>query len=282
AEQDRERGFPVTRYIQDRTVIEDTESTVDLVARGWRLHNHPERLAYSATPPDFGSLLIQRRRWANGGLIIFPKLVGHFVREGAGGGRLLQLLMMAHYLVSLSAVNVGLLVILAFSFEDGVRTIWLPFTALPYYALYARDLWRIGYRAIDILRVYALNLVLIPVNLVGVLSSVQQLVTGKKAAFGRTPKVQGRTAVPGIYLLTQYGILAQWGVGLLRDFVEGRPVHALLTMTNIAFLLYGILAFVGPTPMRSRGSRDRITGRGTLAPRNGNPWTGRGPRPAAA
>ena len=67
-----ERGYPVQRFIQDRTVIEDTESSVDLSVRGWRLYNYPERLAYSATPPDFGSLIIQRRRWANGGLIILP------------------------------------------------------------------------------------------------------------------------------------------------------------------------------------------------------------------
>ena len=36
--------------------------------------NYPERLSYSATPPDFGSLVVQRRRWANGGLLILPKL----------------------------------------------------------------------------------------------------------------------------------------------------------------------------------------------------------------
>jgi cellulose synthase/poly-beta-1,6-N-acetylglucosamine synthase-like glycosyltransferase len=46
---DHTAGFPVTCYIQDRTVIEDTESTVDLIARGWRLENYPERLAFSAT-----------------------------------------------------------------------------------------------------------------------------------------------------------------------------------------------------------------------------------------
>ena len=56
-------------------MIEDTESTIDLAAHGWTLHNYPERLAYSATPPDFGSLCIQRHRWANGGLLIIPKLV---------------------------------------------------------------------------------------------------------------------------------------------------------------------------------------------------------------
>lgn len=30
-----ERGFAIRRYIQDRTVIEDSESTIDLVSKGW-------------------------------------------------------------------------------------------------------------------------------------------------------------------------------------------------------------------------------------------------------
>src|SRR3712207_8901858 len=57
--------FPYTtlfRSVQDRTVIEDTESSVDLAAHGWTLINYPERLSYSATPPDFGSLVVQRDR----------------------------------------------------------------------------------------------------------------------------------------------------------------------------------------------------------------------------
>src|SRR5260370_11350977 len=71
----REGDVEITRYIQDRTVIEDTESTLDLREKGWHLHNYPERLDYSATPPDFGTLLIQRRRWANGGTVFLPKLL---------------------------------------------------------------------------------------------------------------------------------------------------------------------------------------------------------------
>ena len=72
-----ERGYPIVKFIQDRTVIEDTESTIDLVDRGWRPYNHPERLAYSASLADSGLLLIQRKRWANGGLLIAAKLVRH-------------------------------------------------------------------------------------------------------------------------------------------------------------------------------------------------------------
>ena len=74
AEKEWVGGFEISRYIQDRTVIEDTESSVDLGLHGWTLVNYPERLSYSATPPDFGSLIVQRRRWANGGLLILPKL----------------------------------------------------------------------------------------------------------------------------------------------------------------------------------------------------------------
>src|SRR6202035_262223 len=66
--------YEVKQYIKDRTLIEDTESTIDMGLHGWRLYNYPERLSYSATPPDFGSLCIQRRRWANGGLLILARL----------------------------------------------------------------------------------------------------------------------------------------------------------------------------------------------------------------
>ncbi|MGE0025797.1 MAG: glycosyltransferase family 2 protein [Thermoleophilia bacterium] len=89
-------GFTVRRYIQNRTLTEDSESTLDLRLRGWQLHNCPERLSYSATPPDFGALCVQRERWANGGLIIMPKVVrmmwvrkriGATFLEGSSGSR---------------------------------------------------------------------------------------------------------------------------------------------------------------------------------------------------
>ena len=39
-------NLPIIKYIRDRTVIEDTESSIDLIAGGWKLFNYPERLAY--------------------------------------------------------------------------------------------------------------------------------------------------------------------------------------------------------------------------------------------
>ena len=84
---DYEGDWEIRRYIQDRTVIEDTESTIDLGVHGWTLYNYPERMAYSATPPDFGSLCIQRQRWANGGLLILSKLQGAVPGPDARGDR---------------------------------------------------------------------------------------------------------------------------------------------------------------------------------------------------
>ncbi len=245
AELGTERGYPIQRFIQDRTVIEDTESTVDLIVRGWRLHNYPERLAFSATPPDFGSLLIQRRRWANGGLLILPKLCRYLARSANPVTALREGFLRCHYLASLAMVNTGLLLILALAFDDGLRSLWLSLTALPYYALYARDLRQAGYAAGDVFRVFALNLMLIPVNLGGVILSLRQAATGRKSPFGRTPKVQGRTAVPLRYLIAEYALLAHWLVGTVFEFMHGRPLHASFALINAAFLAYAITRFVG-------------------------------------
>ena len=238
-----ERGYPVRRFIQDRTVIEDTESSVDLAVRGWRLYNYPERLAYSATPPDFGSLVIQRRRWANGGLIILPKLLSYLTKRPQGGVQ--EGLLRTHYLISIAAVNIGLLVMLAFPFGESIESVLLPLSALPYFWLYGRDLLLCGYRRADLFKIYALNLLLIPVNLGGVLKSVQQAYTGKKIPFGRTPKVQGRTAVPPLYIIAAYALFAQWSVSSAFNFHEGYYTHAVFAALNAAVLLYAIRTFVG-------------------------------------
>lgn len=242
---ERERGFEVVRFIQDRTVIEDTESSIDLIERGWTLHNYPERLAYSATPPDFGALLIQRRRWANGGLLILPKLARHIVRRPWRPRELAEALMRVHYLVSIAGVNLGLLFLLAFPFEEPARQIWIPLAALPYYLVYGRDLVQAGYRSADLLRVYALNLLLMPVNLGGVFRSLHQAVTGRRVAFGRTPKVECRTAAPPFYVISQYALLALLAVNLGLDVWSKRFVHATFIASNGGMLVYAVVRLMG-------------------------------------
>ncbi|HET7757629.1 MAG TPA: glycosyltransferase family 2 protein [Steroidobacteraceae bacterium] len=279
----RERGHTVVRYIQDRTVIEDTESSIDLIERGWTLQNYPERLAYSATPPDFGALLIQRRRWANGGLIILPKLLRHVLRAPRWP-RLVEAYFRCHYLGSIAVVNLGLLLILAFPFDDRAESLWLPLTALPYFILYARDLVRSGYRWRDLASVYALNLLLIPINLGGVLKSLQQAITRTKIPFGRTPKVENRTRAPARYLLAEYLMLLAWSLGMVLDAAARRWTHAAFTACNTAFLGFAIYSYVGwsatvqdlraswqsrPVPARPASRRASLAARVALRIRSG-------------
>ncbi|MDQ3543134.1 MAG: glycosyltransferase family 2 protein [Actinomycetota bacterium] len=179
-----ERGHEITRFISDRTVIEDTESSLDLVARGWRIHNHPERLSLSATPPDFGSLVIQRRRWANGGLLLAHKLLKRARRKFVPS----ELFLRSHYLLSISLSNVGVVALLYGGFGAQFSSWWLPVSAAPYFALYARDLRQAGYKGRDMIAVYALNVLLVPANLAGVYKSLDQSVRRRPTPFSRTPK----------------------------------------------------------------------------------------------
>jgi cellulose synthase/poly-beta-1,6-N-acetylglucosamine synthase-like glycosyltransferase len=240
----QDRGFTHPVFIQDRTVIEDTESSIDLVACGWKLHNYQERLAFSATPHDFGSLLIQRRRWANGGLIILPKLVRYLLKRPSLP-KMKEGFFRVHYLISIALVNIGLIIMLGHSFEKSITGIWLPLTAIPYFYLFARDLRYSGYRMKDIAAVYALNLLLIPINIGGVMKSVQQAITRKRIPFGRTPKVSGRTAAPGLYVAAEYALVAWWVAGAVNDFADGHNANAIFCLINAMMLTYAIKRFIG-------------------------------------
>ncbi len=201
AETDYVGGWPIRRYIRDRTLIEDTESTIDLAAHGWATFNYPERLAYSATPPDFGSLCIQRHRWANGGLLILPKMRRCMRLRRARGEHTSagELLLRANYMASTFWSSLAVLFLMAFQFEGHLPSPLTFAAAGPYFAAMAYDLAYCGYKPLDILRVYGFNLLLLPVNLAGSLSSIAQGLTGAKGRFRRTPKVRDRT-VAGAHL----------------------------------------------------------------------------------
>jgi cellulose synthase (UDP-forming) len=239
-----ERGHRVPVFVQALTVIEDTGSTVDLVARGWRVHNHPERLAYSATPPDFGSLIVQRRRWANGGLIILPSLLRYLFGRDAPAARGEGFLRL-HYLLSPTLANFGVLLLLALPFEIRAAGPWLVLAALPYAFVSGRDLRQTGYRWRDLLGVYALNLLLVPVNIAGVIDSVRQLVSGRKTPFARTPKIGGRTATPRLFLGLEVLGLGGLAASLAFDLIGRRWAHAAMSGVNLGLLAYAFSRFIG-------------------------------------
>lgn len=233
--------WPVKRYIADRTVIEDTESSVDLVLSGWRLHNYQERLSYSATPPDFGSLCVQRQRWANGGLLIAPKLWS-VIRKG---GDPLSVLLRLNYTASIAWASIGLALLLVWPFDDRVLSPLVVAIAVPYFAAMASDLKRSGYKRTDIVRIYAFNLIMLPVNLAGTAKSLYQALTGRKNAFTRTPKVKHRTTAPFWLVLFPYVLIAGAGYTTHRDIQDGAWAHAVFAGLNALLGFYGLVAFIG-------------------------------------
>ncbi len=240
-------GFEIKRYVQDRTVIEDTESSIDLALNGWRLANYPERLSYSATPPDFGSLVIQRRRWANGGLLIMPKLF-HLIRERKRQGKpvsLTEFLIRLNYMASIAWSNIGLIFLLVYPYDGRLLSPFILLAAVPYFLSMAIDLRYCRYRYSDIIRIYGFNLILLPVNIAGTLKSLEQALTTKKTAFARTPKVKNRTSAGLPYVLSPLFIVA-FSVFTLWRNIEGQNWgNAAFAGFNTLAASWAIVSYIG-------------------------------------
>lgn len=240
-------GFEVRRFIQDRTVIEDTESSIDLTLHGWSLVNYPERLSYSATPPDFGSLIVQRRRWANGGLLILPKLWAQ-TRERKHRGELVsrtEILLRLNYMASITWASFSLIFMLAYPFDGRLLSPFVVLAALPYFISMASDLKYCGYKRTDVLRIYGFNLILLPVNLAGVLKSLQQALTSKKIPFARTPKVKNRTISPLLYVVIPLLIVAFSAFSFWRDIQFHNWTNAAFEGFNAVTASWAIVAYIG-------------------------------------
>lgn len=240
-------GFEIKRFIQDRTVIEDTESSIDLALRGWKLFNYPERLSYSATPPDFGSLIVQRRRWANGGLLILPKLFA-VMRERKMRHEnipLTEVLLRVNYMASIAWASFGLLFLLAFPYDGRLLSPLVLLAALPYFISMAVDLKYCGYNYSDIFKIYGFNLILLPVNLAGVLKSLQQGLTGKKIPFARTPKIKNRTVAPLSYVLAPLFIISFSIFTMWRNIEGEHWGNAAFAGFNTVAITWATIAYIG-------------------------------------
>jgi cellulose synthase/poly-beta-1,6-N-acetylglucosamine synthase-like glycosyltransferase/chitodextrinase len=239
--------WEIRHYIKDRTVIEDTESTIDMGIHGWRLFNSPERMSYSATPPDFGSLCIQRQRWANGGLLILPKLRQQSRARRARGTRTRfgELFLRWNYMASICWSSFSLLILLAFPFNATLISPLLGLVALPYFMAMASDLRYCGYKRMDIFRIYGFNLILLPVNLAGTVSSLAQGITASKSAFARTPKVKNRTVAPPFFVIAPYLVIALAGFTLYFAYRHHQVENMAYAALNVILAGYAVVAFIG-------------------------------------
>jgi cellulose synthase/poly-beta-1,6-N-acetylglucosamine synthase-like glycosyltransferase len=242
---ERVDGFLHTRYIHDRTVIEDTESSVDLRVHGWRLFNYPERLSYSATPEDFGALCIQRRRWADGGLLILPKLMGHLRRRRRdGSSSAAEVLLTTNYLASIAWSSLALVMLLFYPYPDRLMSPLVISASAGYFLAQAWDLRACGYKRRDVLHVYSLNLALLAVNLVGICRSLGQAVTGSKIAFARTPKKHDRTPAPALLSLAPLALAVYSAFTFAGDVRLGHWWHAAFSGANALAATWAVLALV--------------------------------------
>ena len=240
-------GFEIKRFVQDHTVIEDTESSIDLALKDWRLVNYPERLSYSATPPDFGSLVVQRLRWANGGLLIFPKLMRLAHKRKHEGRPLskLEFLVRTNYMVSIAWSSLGLVFLLAYPYDGRLLSPLVLLAAAPYFVAMAMDLKYCRYNYSDIFRIYGFNLILLPVNIAGTFKSLQQAITTKKIPFARTPKVKDRTATAWLYLVSPLLIIGFSLFTLWRN-VEGQNWgNAAFAGFNAFAATWALVAYIG-------------------------------------
>jgi len=241
-----ERGVQIPIFIQDKTVIEDTGATIDLALKNWSVQNYPARLSYSATPPDFGALVIQRRRWSNGGLIILPSVLRYLLKSRKHPRHLLEGLLRIHYMVMPACISISMLAMLLYPFDFKYVSSWIYITLPPYIYLVCRDLVSAGYRRSDFFKAYTLFLILLPVVLVGVLNSIVQIVLRSKTEFGRTPKVEHRTAAPAMIHLAIIGLFI-WSLLTARDDVlsQNNQLHAVFALSNALALGYGIFVLIG-------------------------------------
>jgi cellulose synthase/poly-beta-1,6-N-acetylglucosamine synthase-like glycosyltransferase len=238
----RERGHEVPVFIRDKSGVEHIGASIDLMRRGWRLHNHPERLAYSAAPRDFGALLMQRRRLASASLIALAGLLRHARRSRNKRPGAAELLMRAHVLCAPTLSCLALLV-LALPLQGQLASPWLLLTALPCGLMYGWELQRCGHGWRDALRVYALNLMLVPVHGAGVLRSLQRIGRGRRSPFERAPRAH--TRLPAMQVALQLGWLAATVAVALWALQRSHGWLGAFCLFNAACLLYGLIRFVG-------------------------------------
>jgi cellulose synthase (UDP-forming) len=178
-------------------------------------------------------------------LLILPNLFRYFIHSPRKVARVPETLLRLHYLVSPTTVNLGMLLLLIVPFRDAVPVLLLIVAAAPYYILYGRDLAAYDYGWGDVLRIYALNLLLIPVVLAGVAQSIKQAFTGRVAAFARTPKIKGRVSSPRSYLISIAVIIVLSCLAAISDLRAGKIAFSLFGFSNAAFFVYAMISIVG-------------------------------------
>jgi hypothetical protein len=134
---------------------------------------------------------------------------------------------------------------LAYPFNGQLLSPFVVLAALPYFFSMANDLKYCGYKRTDVLRIYGFNLILLPVNLAGVLKSLQQALTSKKIPFARTPKVKNRTISPLLYIIAPLLMVAFSVFTFKRDFLAHNWANAAFECFNALTATWALVSYIG-------------------------------------
>jgi hypothetical protein len=148
-------------------------------------------------------------------------------------------------MASIAWSNFGLVFLLAYPYDGRLLSPLVLLAAMPYFVAMASDLKYCRYNYSDIIRIYGFNLILLPVNIAGVLKSVQQALTAKKIPFARTPKVKNRTAVALPYVLAPVFIVVFSLFTLWRNINGQNWGNAAFAGFNAVASTWAIISYIG-------------------------------------
>jgi hypothetical protein len=157
----------------------------------------------------------------------------------------MESLLRINYMASITWATFGLIFLLAYPYDGRLLSPLVLLSALPYFLAMASDLRYCGYRASDVFRIYGFNLIMLPVNLAGVLKSLEQAVTGKKIPFARTPKIKNRTPAGLPYLIVPLLIVAFSVFTVWRNVLIQNWGNAAFAAFNATVALWAIIAYIG-------------------------------------
>ncbi|HLZ56101.1 MAG TPA: hypothetical protein VKR06_04070, partial [Ktedonosporobacter sp.] len=150
-----------------------------------------------------------------------------------------------NYMASITWSSFSLIFMLAYPFDGQLLSPFVVLAALPYFISMANDLKYCGYKRTDVLHIYGFNLILLPVNLAGVLKSLQQALTSKKIPFARTPKVKNRTISPLLYIIVPLLIVAFSVFTFRRDSQAHNWINAAFECFNAVTASRAIVFYIG-------------------------------------
>jgi len=156
-----------------------------------------------------------------------------------------EVLIRLNYMASIAWASFGLIFLLAYPYDSRLLSPLVLLAALPYFMVQASDLKYCGYKRSDIFRIYGFNLILLPVNLAGVLKSIQQALSGKKIPFARTPKAKNRTAASMFYVIVPLLIIGFSILTMYRDINAQNWGNAIFAGFNAFTATWATVAYIG-------------------------------------